>query len=105
MAVVLIVLTVLPLGSAAVSLLGRQRITELVTVVVGVICFGLCVWLVPTVSRHPLSIAFLRTDAVSVIFLLGTTYLYAATAVYCLGYLRRAPAKSRVWACRGVTRG
>ena len=85
---ILIVLSVLPLACAVVSLLGYQRVTEIATIVVGISCLALCICLVPTVSRDPVEIAFLRTDAVSVIFLLGTTYLYAATAVYCLGYLR-----------------
>lgn len=93
MAAILILLTVLPLASAIVSVLGPQRVTEVVTTVVGVTCLVLCVCLVPTVARHPQEIAFLRSDAVSLVFLLGTAYLYAATAAYCIGYLREERAR------------
>src|SRR5580693_9038510 len=61
-----------------------------VTVVSGVACFALVLALVPAAAHHDLSyLSYLRVDAVSAIFLLATSFLYAAVAVYAVGYLKR----------------
>lgn len=88
MGVVLVLLAVLPLIGALVALAGYSRLSEVVAVLMGVSCFGLTVALVPIAVDRPVAAGFLRADAVSVIFLLGTTFLYAAAAVYSIGYLR-----------------
>ncbi|WP_020502523.1 proton-conducting transporter membrane subunit [Sciscionella marina] len=91
MNVVLVLLTTVPLLGAAVALLGHQRATETVTALLGAGSFGLAIVLMPHVSHGALQFGFLRADAVSVVFLLGTTFLYAAASIYAIGYLRSDP--------------
>ena len=56
----------------------------------GVACFGLVLALVPAVAHRDLNyLSYLRVDALSEIFLLATGFLYAAVAVYSVGYLER----------------
>ncbi len=54
-------------------------------------CFALVMALVPAVAHRNLSYlsSYLRVDTVSAIFLLATGFLYAAIAVYSVGYTRR----------------
>ncbi|MPZ86101.1 MAG: NADH dehydrogenase FAD-containing subunit [Actinophytocola sp.] len=87
MPVVLVLLVTVPLVPALVALSGRTRATEAVSVVTGVASLGLAVALVPAVVDGPVRFGFLRADAVSVVFLLGTAFLYAAATVYSVGYL------------------
>ncbi|MGH3627024.1 MAG: proton-conducting transporter membrane subunit, partial [Sciscionella sp.] len=63
-------------------------LTEAVTIVLGVGSFGMALALIPSAAHGSVELGFLRADAISVVFLLGTTFLYAATAVYSVGYLR-----------------
>ena len=66
------------------------RVAAAVTVAAGIGCFGLVLALVPATAHHDLSyLGYLRVDAVSAIFLLATGFLYAAVAVYAVGYLKR----------------
>ena len=68
----------------------NAKAASAVTVVSGVACFALVLALVPTAAHHDLSyLSYLRVDAVSAIFLLATSFLYAAVAVYAVGYLKR----------------
>ena len=61
-----------------------------VTVAAGVACFALVLALVPAAAhRDPDYLSYLRVDAVRVIFLLATSFLYAAVAVYAVGYAER----------------
>jgi len=66
------------------------RVAAAVTVAAGVACFGLVLALVPAAAHHDLSyLSYLRVDALSAIFLLATSFLYAAVAIYAVGYLKR----------------
>jgi hydrogenase-4 component F len=65
------------------------RVAAAVTVASGIACFGLVLALVPAAAHRNLSYSYLRVDAVSAIFLLATGFLYAAVAVYAVGYLKR----------------
>ncbi|AHH19754.1 putative NADH-ubiquinone/plastoquinone oxidoreductase [Nocardia nova SH22a] len=85
---VLIALVTVPLLAALISATGRVRAAEVSTVLAGLGVAGLAVSLITTVSAGPVQIGFLRVDAVSVIFLLATGFLYAAAAVYSVGYVR-----------------
>jgi hydrogenase-4 component F len=68
----------------------NAKAASAVTVVTGVACFALVLTLVPTAAHHDLSyLSYLRVDAVSAIFLLATSFLYAAVAMYAVGYLKR----------------
>jgi hydrogenase-4 component F len=87
-------LLILPLAAALIcaALLGGRtlpaKLAPAVTVVSGVACFALVLALIPAAAHHDLSyLSYLRIDAVSAIFLLATGFLYAAVAVYAVGYI------------------
>ena len=87
LAVVLLLLT-LPFAAALVSLRAPDGVAEAVTAVTGLACFGLVLALVPEAAHHDLDyLSYLRIDAISVVFLMATSFLYAAVAVYSIGYL------------------
>jgi len=90
---VVLALLILPLAAGitcAVLPARTVRAAAVVTVASGIGCFALVLALVPAAAHHDLSyLSYLRVDAVSAIFLLATGFLYAAVAVYAVGYLRR----------------
>jgi hydrogenase-4 component F len=90
---VVLALLIVPLaaGLTCAALPGRKAagLAPAVTVASGVACFALVLALIPAVAHHDLNyLSYLRIDAVSAIFLLATGFLYAAVAVYSVGYLR-----------------
>ncbi|HEV2260506.1 MAG TPA: proton-conducting transporter membrane subunit, partial [Streptosporangiaceae bacterium] len=86
--VILALLIVPPAAGVACAVLPAKA-GPAVTVTSGVACFGLVLALVPDAAHHDLSyLTYLRADALSVIFLLATGFLYAAVGVYSVGYLR-----------------
>jgi hydrogenase-4 component F len=88
MHVILPLLLTLPAAAALVCLKAPPAVTRAVTVACGVACFALVLALVPAASRGDISyLRFLRVDALSVVFLLATGFLYGAVAVYSVGYL------------------
>jgi hydrogenase-4 component F len=65
------------------------RVATALTVSSGIACFGLVLALIPQVSHTTVTYhSYLRVDAVSGVFLLATGFLYAAVAVYAVGYLK-----------------
>ncbi|MFI5783337.1 proton-conducting transporter membrane subunit [Nocardia sp. NPDC051570] len=88
MPTVLILLVTVPLIPALAATSGRGRLTAAATAVCGIVVLALAVSLVPAVSGAAVRIGFLRADAVSVVFLLATSFLYAAAGIYSIGYLR-----------------
>lgn len=88
MPLVLLLLVTLPLTPALAAIAGQTRLSEGLSLVVGVASLGLGILLIHAVVRGPVQFGFLRADAVSVVFLLGTTFLYAAAAAYSIGYLK-----------------
>src|SRR5664279_933791 len=87
MNVVVVLMVTVPLAATVACLILPHRGAAAVTVVAGLTCFGLALSLVPRAGHSTLSIGFLRVDALSAVFLLATGFLYAATAVYTVGYL------------------
>src|SRR6202167_337979 len=88
MLAVILLLLILPFAAAAVSLRAPDRVAGAVTAVTGVACFGLVLALVPAAAHRDLGyLSYLRIDAVSVVFLMATSFLYGAVAVYSIGYL------------------
>jgi hydrogenase-4 component F len=89
-----VVCAILPSGSSRAGRLSRfarpSRVAPAVTVVAGIASLGLAMALVPSVvaSGSVTELTYLRADAISLVFLLATAFLYAALAVYCVGYLR-----------------
>jgi len=88
---VILALLIVPLtaGLACALLPGPAKVGPAVTGTCGVASFGLVLALVPAAAHHDLSyLSYLRVDALSVIFLLATSFLYAAVGVYSIGYVR-----------------
>ena len=89
MAVMLVLLLTVPLAVGLACWWLPTRLCPLVTIVSGAGALGLCIGLIPAVaSRNITALRYLRVDALSLVFLLATAFLYAVTAVYALGYLR-----------------
>jgi hydrogenase-4 component F len=86
---VLVVLVVLPFLVGALSYVVPVAASKLLAPVSGAVAFALSISLVPSVVSHGHVIAGseLRVDALSVVFLLATSFLYFATAVFSAGYL------------------
>jgi hydrogenase-4 component F len=88
MTAVAILLAAVSLVATLACFVVSRRIAATITVTSGLVSFGLALALVPTAAHHTVTaIGFLRADALSVVFLLATAFLYAATAVYSIGYL------------------
>jgi len=86
---VILAILALPLATGIVCLRLPPGIAGGITVASGIACFGLVLALIPTVAHRTLNyLSYLRVDAVSGIFLLATGFLYAAVAVYSVGYLK-----------------
>ena len=85
----------LPLLAGLSCLAVPARAAGPVTVVSGIVSFALVLALVPEAAHGNLSYlsGYVRADAVSVIFLLATGFLYAAVAVYAVGYLKHHDAR------------
>lgn len=89
MTTLLILLVSLPLAAAIACAAASVRVSQALTVAAGVACFGLAIALIPTVGHRDVStLKYLRADALSVVFLLATGFVYAATSMYTIGYLR-----------------
>jgi hydrogenase-4 component F len=86
--VVILLLLSIPAAAAIVCLRVPAAAAGAVTAVSGIGCFGLVIAVVPAASHRYLNyLSYLRIDAISVVFLLATGFLYASVAVYSIGYL------------------
>ncbi|MDA8356432.1 MAG: proton-conducting transporter membrane subunit [Actinomycetota bacterium] len=88
----LITLVVVPLLVAIASLLLPVRASKALSVLSGVASFGLSLVLIPAVVHH-LRVGtgdVLSVDALSMVFLVATSFVYAITALYAVGYLHAA---------------
>jgi hydrogenase-4 component F len=102
----MLLLLTLPLAAAFICLLAPLSVARTVTALSGAASFAFVLVLVPAVARHDITyVRVLRVDALSVVFMLATGFLYAAVAVYSIGYLSgegadHAPGKRtrRLWA-------
>ena len=97
MLTVVLAILILPLAAGLVCLVIPARAARagaVVTGAAGIGSFALVLALVPRAAHGNLSYlsGYLRADAVSVIFLLATGFLYAAVAVYAAGYLKHRDA-------------
>ena len=76
-----------PLVAALACLRLPARACQAVTIAAGVVSFATVLALVPTAAHHDLTLGrYLRADAISVVFLLATSFLYAAVSAYSVGY-------------------
>ena len=88
---VILALLIVPLaaGLACAVVPGPAKVGAVVTGTCGLASFGLVLALVPDAAHHDLGyLTYLRVDALSVIFMLATGFLYAAVGVYSIGYLK-----------------
>jgi len=87
--VVVLMLLAVPLAAAVVTIWLPSHAAGAVTAAAGIASFGLVLALIPAVSHRDIDVlGFIRVDALSVVFLLATGFLYACVAVYSIGYLR-----------------
>lgn len=98
MGAALIVLLVFPPVVALCCLFAPVRIGQGLTVAGGVAAFGLAIPFVSASGAEEALSGWLRVDALSVVFLIAVAFLYAATAVFAVGYVR--PAGGRADAAR-----
>jgi hydrogenase-4 component F len=89
MSSLLIAIVVWPFVVAVATYFLPVKVSRILTVISGAITFALSLALVPTAAAHAEVAAgtVLRADALSVVFLVATTFLYAATSVFAAGYL------------------
>ena len=92
MSSILVALAVFPFLVAVATFFLPAAISRVATVVSGAAAFVLSLALVPTAATHAqiASGSVLRVDALSAVFLVATTFLYGATAVFAGGYLHLA---------------
>ena len=86
---VVLALLIVPLAAALTCVALPRTPARTITVLSGLACFVLVLALIPAAAHRNLNYGgYLRIDAVSAIFLLATGFLYAAVAVYAVGYTR-----------------
>jgi hydrogenase-4 component F len=87
---VLAAIALVPLAVTFVTWWAPPVLSRLLTVMSGTAVFVLGLLLVPGTSSHASVVVgpILEADALSVVFLLTTAFLYATTAVFSIGYLR-----------------
>jgi hydrogenase-4 component F len=91
MAIAVIALLAVPAAAAIACLWLPARVAGLITAAAGIASFALVLTLVPAASRRDLAwTGFIRVDALSVVFMLATAFLYGCVAVYSIGYTRTA---------------
>ncbi|MGA2527761.1 MAG: proton-conducting transporter membrane subunit [Acidimicrobiales bacterium] len=88
MSAVLIAILVVPLVASLVCLRAPVRLAKAISLLSGVATFGLALVLVPSHEVASALSGWLRADALSVVFLVAVTFLYSATTVFAIGYLR-----------------
>lgn len=88
MSTVLIVLLALPLATTVACAALTRPMAAALTLFTGLVSLGLAIALIPAAATRTVTAGhYLRVDALSVVFLLATAFLYAATAAYSIGYL------------------
>ena len=90
MIAVVLALLIVPFAAAvACAVLPVKRIAPAITVSTGVASFGLVLALVPAAAHRDLNyLSYLRVDALSTIFLLAISFLYAVVGIYSIGYIQ-----------------
>ena len=89
MNVLVLALLAVPLAAGTAAFWLPSRAAGAATAAAGITSFALVLALIPVASRRDIAVAgFIRIDALSVVFLLATSFLYASVAAYSVGYLR-----------------
>jgi hydrogenase-4 component F len=85
----LLIITIVPFAVSIVCWWAPVAVGRVLSLASGALSFVLALLLVPTTTTTAAS-GWLRVDALSVVFLVAVTFLYAATAVFAMGYVRPA---------------
>jgi len=88
MAYLMLFLALVPLVTAALCVVVPSRVAGALTIASSAISLALAVALVEPAGQGPIHLGVLRADALSVVFLLATGFLYFTTALYSVGYLK-----------------
>jgi hydrogenase-4 component F len=84
---VFVILLAVPFAAALGCLGLPARGCQAVSIIAGLVSFAAVIVMVPAAAHHDLTLGrYLRADAISVVFLLATSFLYAAVATYSVGY-------------------
>lgn len=87
MSTVIVLILILPLVTTLVCIRAPHKVATMLTAATGVVAFILSAALVPASIRGTITaFGYLRADSLSVIFLLGTCFLYATVGFYSVGY-------------------
>jgi hydrogenase-4 component F len=94
---VLVAIALVPLVATVASFRAPLQVARGITIASGMAVFVLVVLLVPSATdRSALSAgSILRADALSVVFLVPTAFLYLASAIFSVGYLHQPEGYSR----------
>ncbi|MDQ2874338.1 MAG: NADH dehydrogenase FAD-containing subunit [Actinomycetota bacterium] len=88
MRVVVLLIFFLPLAAALACIRAPLPACRVITATAGLASLGLVVAVAPAAAHRNLAyLEFLRIDALSAVFLLATGFLYAAVALYSIGYV------------------
>jgi len=83
-----LVLVCLPFATALVTWMTPVRFSQYLTIAVAMVTFALTLVLLPRVSHSVVTTgSVFRVDALSQVFLLAVSFLYATTALFVKGYL------------------
>ncbi len=92
---VLVAIVIVPFVVSVATFFLPVRMSKPLTVVTGIAIFALSAALVPRVLRAPIRVGgTLQADALSVVFLVATAFLYATTAIFAAGYLHLEAGRS-----------
>jgi hydrogenase-4 component F len=96
MAALLVAIAIIPLVAAVASWWAPLQLARAITIAAGTAVFVLVLILIPAATDHAAISAgsLLRTDALAVVFLVPTTFLYVISAIFSVGYLRQPEGKS-----------
>ncbi len=83
----LLVITIAPFVVSLVCWWAPVALGRALTLASGLLSFGLALGLV-TARTTTAAAGWLRVDALSVVFLVAVTFLYAATSIFAIGYVR-----------------
>jgi hydrogenase-4 component F len=93
---ILALLLIVPVAAALATIWCPPRLGKPLTAVTGVASFAGVIALVPTAAHHEITVgSYLRVDALSAVFMLATSFLYAAVSIYLIGYLGADPAQNK----------
>lgn len=96
MPALLVLLITVPVAAVAVAAIAPRQVTEIATVASGLVVLILAVALLPGPAAGVVQAGhYLRADALSEVFLLGVAFVYAATAVFAVGYQAHEARQSR----------